>query len=64
MKGLAESTPFHLLTNPYVINCFIFGHGVVIYYIVMDAGNGMKYYCLFGMSRKMIHIAAFCLGTL
>ena len=33
MKGLAESSPFHLLTNPHVINRFIFGHGVVIYYI-------------------------------
>ena len=33
MKGLAESSPFHLLTNPHVINRFIFGHGLVIYYI-------------------------------
>ena len=33
MKGLAESLRFHLLTNPSVINQFIFGHGVVIYYI-------------------------------
>ena len=33
MKGLAESSPFHLLTNPHVINRFIFGHGVVIYYV-------------------------------
>ena len=33
MKGLAESSPFHLLTNPHMINRFIFGHGVVIYYI-------------------------------
>ena len=32
MKGLAESSPFHLLTNPHMINRFIFGHGVVIYY--------------------------------
>ena len=32
MKGLAESSPFHLLTYPHVINRFIFGHGVVIYY--------------------------------
>ena len=32
MKGLAESLPFHLLTNPHVINRFIVGHGVVIYY--------------------------------
>ena len=33
MKGLAESSPFHLLTNPHMINRFIFGHGVVIYYV-------------------------------
>ena len=33
MKGLAESSPFHLLTNPHVINRFILGHGVVIYYV-------------------------------
>ena len=33
MKGLAESLPFNLLTNPLVINWFIFGHGVVIDYI-------------------------------
>ena len=33
MKGLAESSPFHLLTNPHVINWFIFGHVVVIYYL-------------------------------
>ena len=33
IKGLAESSPFHLLTNPNVLNWFIFGHGVVIYYI-------------------------------
>ena len=36
MKGLAESSPFHLLTNPHVINRFIFGHGVVIYYLSYD----------------------------
>ena len=35
MKGLAKSSPFQgsLLTNPHVINRFIFGHGVFIYYI-------------------------------
>ena len=33
MKGLAESSPFHLLTNPHVLTRFIFGHGVVIYYV-------------------------------
>ena len=31
MKGLAESSPFHLLTDPHMINLFMFGHGVVIY---------------------------------
>ena len=30
---LAESSPFHLLTNPHVINRFMFGHGVVTYYL-------------------------------
>ena len=38
MKGLAESSPFHLLTNPHMINRFIFGHGVVIYYIYGHQG--------------------------
>ena len=33
IKRLAESSPFHLFTNPHVINRLIFGHGVVIYYI-------------------------------
>ena len=37
MKGLAESSPFHLLTNPHVINRFIFGHGVVIYYLMTSS---------------------------
>ena len=36
MKGLAESSPFHLLTNPHLINQFIFGHGVVIYYLLAE----------------------------
>ena len=41
MKGLAESSPFRLLTNPHVINRFIFGHGVFIYYIYWStAGSG------------------------
>ena len=35
MKGLAESSPFHLLTYPHLINRFIFGHGVVIYYLTV-----------------------------
>ena len=35
MKGLAESSPFRLLTNPHVINRFIFGHGLFIFYIYM-----------------------------
>ena len=39
MKGLAESSPFHLLTNPHVINRFIFGHGVVIYYVYFILNN-------------------------
>ena len=33
MKWLAESSSFHLLTNSHVIKRFIFGHGVVIYYL-------------------------------
>ena len=33
MKWLAESLPFHLFTNPSMINWFIFGHWVVIYYL-------------------------------
>ena len=31
MKWLAKSLPFHLFTNPCLINRFIFGQGVVIY---------------------------------
>ena len=33
MKWLGRPSPFHLFTNPCVINRFIFGQGVVIYYI-------------------------------
>ena len=33
MKLLGKPSPFHLFTNPCVINRFIFGQGVVIYYI-------------------------------
>ena len=32
MKWLGKPSPSHLITNPYVINRFIFGQGVVIYY--------------------------------
>ena len=39
MKGLAESSPFRLLTNPHVINRFIFGQGVVIYYVFQQFGQ-------------------------
>ena len=39
MKGLAKSSPFHLLTSPHVINRFIFGHGVVIYCIYILGKN-------------------------
>ena len=43
MKGLAESSPFHLLTNPHVINRFIFGHGVVIYYIFSHGDVSIRF---------------------
>ena len=33
MKWLGRPSPFHMFTNPCVINRFIFGQGVVIYYI-------------------------------
>ena len=33
MKGLGETSPFHRFLIRDVINWFIFGHGVVIYYI-------------------------------
>ena len=33
MKGLGETSPFHRLLILEVINRFIFGHGVVIFYI-------------------------------
>ena len=33
MKWLGRPSPFHLFTNPCVINRFIFCQGVVIYYI-------------------------------
>ena len=32
---LAESSPNHLFTNLCVINQFICGHGVVIYYVYL-----------------------------
>ena len=35
MKWLGRPSPFHLFTNPCVINRFIFGQGVVIYYLYM-----------------------------
>ena len=35
MKWLGGPSPFHLFTNPCVINRFIFGQGVVIYYIYL-----------------------------
>ena len=36
MKWLGKPSPFHLFTNPCVINRFIFGQGVVIYYLCGD----------------------------
>ena len=33
MKWLGKPSPFHLFTNPCVIKRFIFGQGVVIYYV-------------------------------
>ena len=33
MKGLGGTSPLHRLTNPRCDNRFIFGHGVVIYYL-------------------------------
>ena len=39
MKGLAESSLFHQLTNPHVINRFIFGHGYLFtIYIACEVG--------------------------
>ena len=39
MKWLGRPSPFHLFTNPCVINRFIFGQGVVIYYIISHFDN-------------------------
>ena len=50
MKGLAESSPFHLLTNPHMINRFIFGHGVVIYYLHCSE-NEISNQCLFSKAK-------------
>ena len=53
MKGLAESSPFHLLTYPHLINRFIFGHGVVIYYIydIKDYKNSVVLFFNFGEDK-------------
>ena len=44
MKWLGRPSPFHLFTNPCVINRFIFGQGLVIYYIrtVTDSYRSRK----------------------
>ena len=52
MKGLAESSPFHLLTNPHVINRFIFGHGVVIYYLLEHTYQLLKTELCSGKEKK------------
>ena len=48
MKWLAKSSPFNLLFNPCVINRFIFGQRIVIYYILCEA-------FLFDRSRNGSH---------
>ena len=42
MKWLGRPSPFHLFTNPCVINRFIFGQGVVIYYILQKRTTGTE----------------------
>ena len=44
MKWLSESLPFHLFTNPSVINRFVFGHWVVIYHILDHYENLLMQY--------------------
>ena len=55
MKGLAKSSPFHLLTNPLVINRFIFGHGVVIYYIFV-AKNSLHVYKKMSLKTFLVYV--------
>ena len=59
MKGLTESSPFHLLTNPHVINRFVFGHEVVFYHISLCMAAyiivlGSMYYCI--LQHKLLLI--------
>ena len=52
MHTLAKSSPFHLFTNPSVINRFTLGHGVVIYYII----SYVFYDCLcHDCGSKLVH---------
>ena len=44
MKWLGRPSPFHLFTNPCVINRFIFGQGVVIYYMSTSLKSIIVYY--------------------
>ena len=63
MKGLDESSPFHLLTNPHVINRFIFGHGVVIYYLIpsiqVKDSDSQDHFLIKIILIIIIHIQAF-----
>ena len=44
MKGLAESSPFHLLTNPQVINWFIFlSRASYLLFMPPDPGHKRAY---------------------
>ena len=45
MKLLRKPSPFHLLTNPSVINWFIFGQVVVIYYITSHEEKNASALC-------------------
>ena len=50
MKWLGKPSPFHLFTNPCLINRFIFCQGVVIYYFFF------KKTCLITQSKLLISV--------
>ena len=54
MKWLGGTSPFHLFTNPCVINRFIFGQGVVIYYILLSSMQHNKLFQINTLDSFMI----------
>ena len=51
MKWLGKPSAFHLFTNPSVINRFIFGQGVIIYYLYIL----FEIVITFGVCKAFLH---------